>query len=236
MESVKAMSPTMTGVSLVPITCIMLPVSMAVGFFMTKTGRFRWALWSGWIIMTLGNGLLILFDTHTATVKWVCIFVVLGLAHGLTLMPLIFGLQAMAETKDVAFAAAMYAFLRTFGQSVGVAIGGAVFQNLLAKHLKEANLPAAIATNAEGYVATLTNMPASDPIRLQIEQAFTLSFQGIFEVGVAISGFGLLCSLGVAHYSLDRHLGSAHLLTRTHAKNVAEADLSRGNSGDQLRE
>ena len=47
---------------------------------MTRFGRFRWAVWLGWLVTLGGTGLLILLDVTTKTYAWVLIFVVVILA------------------------------------------------------------------------------------------------------------------------------------------------------------
>ena len=162
-ESVKDFSPTVTGVSMIPLTGALLPTSVIVGRLMTRTGRFRWAVWLGWAVSIAGTGLLILLDVHTRTYAWILIFTVDGLGHGLILMSLNFSIQAMSDTHNVAYAAAMYTFARTFGMCIGVATGGAVFQNQLKKHLADLGLQSAVATNAKGFVAKHQALPKGSP-------------------------------------------------------------------------
>ena len=85
-----------------------MPASVVISVLMTKLGKFRFAMWFGWATLVLANGLLILLDTDTPIVGWVFILITLGLGHGTTLTPLLFGPQAMAKTEDVAYSAAMY--------------------------------------------------------------------------------------------------------------------------------
>ncbi|TAQ90889.1 hypothetical protein B7494_g785 [Chlorociboria aeruginascens] len=215
LASVKSMSPIMTGVGLLPITGTLLPVSMGVGIFMTRTGKFRLPLWAGWAVMCISYGLLIILDRDSSTVRWVFIFLVIGVAHGLIMMPMIFGIQAMAKTEDVAYAAAMYAFLRTFGQSIGVAIGGTVFQNLLAKRLADSGLPVEIAKTAEAYLAKLNAYPINSTFRIQVTDAYAVAFHGTFGVMLGAAALGLICSLGIASFSLDRQNESQHVLQKS---------------------
>lgn len=212
--SVKNMSPIQTGLGLLPVTVVLVPASMTVGILMTRTGKARWALWGGWAIACLAYGLSILLGEHTSTVGWVFILIAQGIAHGLILMPVMFGIQAMAESKDAAYAAAMYLFIRTLGQSLGVAMGGTVFQNLLTRHLQDRGLPTSIAKDAEGYVKTLWALPATSTLRIEVTHAYVLSFHGVFGVMCGIAGLGLLCSLGVKRFSLDRANESQHVLQK----------------------
>lgn len=213
-ESVKGNNPTITGVSLPPYSITMVPTRVIIGRLMTRFGRFRWAIWFGWLVTLLGTGLLILLDINTRVYAWVLIFVVLGIGNGLILLYLNFGIQAMADTRNVAYAAAMYTFVRTFGMCLGVAVGGAVFQNELEKHLVEYSLPGAkaIANNGEGFVATLNALPKDSVQPAAYISAYACTFRKVFEVLTAIAGFAGVLSLLIKEYSMDIELDSEHIL------------------------
>lgn len=214
LASVKNQSPIQTGVGLLPTTIALTPTSIIIGILLTRTGRIRWALWSGWAFACLGYGLLIILDEKTPTVGWVFILIVVGLAQGFLLNTIMFGVQATSEPQDVAYAAAMYAFSRTFGQSIGVAIGGTVFQNLLAKHLQDQGLPTSIAKDAEGFVKTLRALPLDSVFRAQVIHAYVQAFHGVFGVMLGIAGLGLVLSLGVGKLSLNKPNESQHVLRK----------------------
>lgn len=46
-------------------------------------------------------------------------------------------IQAAGRPQDAAHSITFYAFIRVFGQSLGVAIGGVVFQNQIQKELRK---------------------------------------------------------------------------------------------------
>lgn len=208
----KQRSPVLTGLGLFPITCALLPGSVVVGIVITRIGRFRWAVWAGWVVTTIAAGLLTLLDVDTSTVTWAAIFVVVGLGHGLLLNSLNFTVQANAQIHDVAFAAAMYAFLRSTGMAVGVTIGGTVFQNMMQQELANEHIPIDIAKNAEAYIAILTTLPATSALKQGVLRAYVRGFQGVFEVMTVISGLGLLSSLLIASRTMDEAIDSEHVL------------------------
>ena len=123
------------------LTITFLPTSVIVAVAITKLGRFRWAVWGGSWMTVLATGLLILLGKTTATVAWIFMFMICSLGHGLLLSSLNFAVQAIASSPDVAYAAAMYAFLRTVGMALSVAIGGTVFQNVLAQSSRMLDYP-----------------------------------------------------------------------------------------------
>ena len=218
LEAVKDLSPTLTGVGVLAISCGLFPSSTFVGIVVTRTGNFRWAIWTGWIITTLGTGLLLLFDTHSSTATWVGVFFVVGLGQGFLLNALGVSAQAAASSGDVSYAVAMYSFMRTFGMTIGVAIGGSIIQNRLPRYLESAGIATEIsldiAKNADGYVTILRQMPTSSPHRQVIVGAYAQAFRVVFGVADVMSGLGLVASLAIRHHNMDKELESEHVFRR----------------------
>ena len=236
LESVKNYSPTITGVALIPITGALLPVSVVIGRLLTRFGRFRWAIWLGWAVIITGTGFLILLDVNIAVHAWVLIFVVVGVGHGLILMSLNFSVQAMASTRNVAYAAAMYTFTRTFGMCLGVAVGGAVFQNELKKRLGDSHLQTSVANDAEGFIASLKTFPQSSPEYQSYILAYADSFQTVFVVLTAIAGLGGLLNLFIKEYTMDKELDSEHVLRKGKVSSDLSLELKRYEEGRTSRE
>ncbi|KAF8253207.1 MFS general substrate transporter [Wilcoxina mikolae CBS 423.85] len=214
LSSVKSLSPTMTGVGLFPTTCGLLPSSLIVGILISRIGRFRWAIWTGWVVTILATGLLILWGTTTSTASWVLILLLLGLGHGLLLNSLNVSVQAIARTEDVAHATAMYTFLRSFGMCLGVAIGSAVFQNVLDASLAAKGLPEGIAKDATGFLSVLKGMEEGKK-KHDILEAYAEAFRGLFRVltGISVVG-GLAAGLVDSGHTMDKELSSEHVLRR----------------------
>ena len=208
-------SPIAAGVLLFPASCFMLPGSAVVSQLITRFGHFRWAIWSGWVIATLGCGLLIFFDQHTSLGVWIAALLVWGLGNGIVLSAINFGIQAIVDTEDTGRAAAMYAFMRTLGMAIGVAIGGTVFQNLMAHRLRDLYLYADIAKIAEGYIDSLEKLETTNPVSAHgVTEAYVHGFQGVYIIMTAISGLGLIATSFIKHHSMDVILVSRYQLDR----------------------
>lgn len=65
-EAVQGYTPIFSGVAILPETGLVAPISVIAAFLCTITGRYRWALWGGWMFKTLGSGLLFLLGPHTS--------------------------------------------------------------------------------------------------------------------------------------------------------------------------
>jgi MFS family permease len=212
--SVKLTSPTTSGVNLLPVTCFLLPGSAIVSILITRLGHFRWAIWTGWVVTTTGCGLLRLLSQNTSTAVWATAFVIFGLGNGIVLSSVNFGIQSIAHTEDSGRAASMYAFMRTLGMTIGVAVGGTVFQNFMSNRLEELGLPTQIAHDAEGFIRALHTLAMNDPTRIGALKAYVEGFHGVFEVITGISGLGLLASLVIKRHSMDKILESRYSLRR----------------------
>jgi len=164
------------------------------------------------------------------------------------------GIQAISHVEDAGRAAAMYAFMRTLGMSIGVAIGGTAFQNVMANKLDDLGLPEAIAHDAEAFVAQMAVMDPTDPIRVGALEAckcaslplFSLSvltprtdvtgFHGVYWIVIAASIAGFILSLGIKKHSMDKELGSDFVLHGGRGSNalLIARDPATGQSTDAL--
>lgn len=210
--AVRATTPTQSGVNLLPISGCLVPGSIVVSILASRLGRFRWAVWSGLVLTVAGCALLQKLDDDTSTGLWVVIFAVFGIGNGMMLTSVNVAIQAISKTEDCGRAAAMYAFMRTLGMSIGVAVGGTVFQNFMSSKLDDLHLPESIAHEAEAFVAELDRMPAQSPTRIGAIEAYIHGFRGVFWIMTAMACVGLVASFFIQHHGMDRILESRFML------------------------
>ena len=215
-SAAKLVSPFHTGIDLLPVVVLTVPSNIICSALVTRFGTYRWAIWLGYGITTIACGLMIMFDEHTRTAVWASVLCVLGLGLGLPLSSVSFATQAsVVDTRDSGRAAAMYAFMRTLGMTLGVALGSTIFQNLMKRKLRELGLDETIASQAEGYVEEmLRTLPADDPLAINALKAYAYGFKGVFVTMTGIAGAALLVSGLVKHYSMDKLLDSRFKLEK----------------------
>ncbi|KAM7207898.1 Major facilitator superfamily domain containing protein, partial [Naviculisporaceae sp. PSN 640] len=233
--AVRFTSPTQSGLNVFPVTCFLLPGSILISLLTTRLGRFRWAIWSGWVLAALSCGLFYYFNETTKTVVWAVILAVFGIGHGMLLTSVNVGIQAISNVEDAGRAAAMYAFMRTLGMSIGVAIGGTVFQNLMTKKLEELGLPVEIAHNSEAFVSEMALMDRNDPVRVGALEAYVKGFHGVYWTitGCAVAAF--LVSLVIKRHSMDKLLTSKFVLKGARASTLAALTAVEPNEADLIR-
>lgn len=208
-ETVKEFSPILAGVAMFPQTFTVAPAAMFVGAMIAITGRYRWAVWSGWVLTTFGMGLLIYIKAETSTVAWIFLNLVPGLGTGILFPSMAITVQACSSNEDQAYAVSMFSFLRAFGQTVGVAIGGTIFQNQMKKNLLSYPLLADMASeyskDASGLVEIIKAMPDGD-MKHQLQVSYTDSLRYIWIVMTVFAALALFSSLWLQAFPLDRAL------------------------------
>lgn len=206
-EGVKDYTPTIVGVAVFPETFTVAPASVIVGIAISITGRFRWALWIGWLLTVLGMGVLCVLSPDTSIPAWIFMNLVPGMGLGMLYSSLAYATQASAEQVDVAFAAAMYTFSRSFGQSIGVAVGGVIFQTQLKAKLTAysdlAGNATELAQNASSLVQIIKAMPKDLPERKMIVSAYADSLKVVWAVMAGLAFVALVLSCGTEALNLN---------------------------------
>ncbi|CAD6445510.1 d6134ba7-fb2d-4805-85f3-4c175fa7df22 [Sclerotinia trifoliorum] len=205
-EAVQGYTPIISGVAVLPETSFVAPMSVIVGILVAKTGRYRWALWTGWALATFGAGLLYLLNPSTSIVQWVFLNVPISIGTGMLFPAMALGNQAASRPQDAGHAAAFFAFDRVFGQAIGVAIGGVVFQNRIRENLLSYPLLKDMATEYSKDATALVKLIKDMEVGLeksQLKEAYADSLKMVWMVMCALCGAAFVSSLFVKGYSLE---------------------------------
>ena len=226
-EAVKGQSPVIAGVSLLPDTFTVAPAAMMTGIFVSITGKYRPAIWIGWGLSVLGAGLFYLMDVDTSVVKYVFLNLPYGAGMGILFPATSFPIMAANSNKNQAFAVSMYTFVRSFGQAIGVAIGGVIFQNQMRKKLLAYPLLAGKADeysqNASGLVRILKELP-DDLYKLQLRHAYADSLKVVWATLCGLAALAFILSFFIEEIPLDRELETEQGFRDTAKKSDTEKD------------
>ncbi|KAL4930378.1 major facilitator superfamily domain-containing protein [Aspergillus undulatus] len=213
-QAVKEFGPILTGVALFPQTFTVAPSAIFCGVLVTLTGSYRWGLWVGWSLSILGLGLLTLLEPHTSTASWIFLNIPSGLGLGFLTAAIVCTVQASATNKNLTVSVAMVVFFRAFGQAVGIALGGVIFQNRmryeLGQYAEWRARAQELSQDAAALVTIIQEMDGSNPEQKlgkeHLQQAYTDSLRVIWAFMAGVAGVGLLLSFWVKKYDLDRAL------------------------------
>ncbi|WP_078630433.1 MDR family MFS transporter [Streptomyces roseochromogenus] len=152
LQVVHGISPTLSGVHMLPMVVGLLLSSTASGQIVSRTGRWKVFPVTGTAVTAFGLLLLHRLDEHSPTAEMSACFFVFGLGLGLVMQVLILIVQNAVSYEDLGVATSGATFFRSIGASFGVAIFGTVFASRLGDKLaaafKGVSLPPGVSANA----------------------------------------------------------------------------------------
>ena len=194
-QVVRGISPTISGLYLLPLMAGLLVVSIASGQIISKTGKYRFFPIAGTALMTLGLYLLSLMGVASSTLQDAAYMLVLGMGIGGVMQVLVIIVQNGVPHSELGVATSGATFFRSIGGSFGTAIFGAIFSNVLvgnlARHLHGISLPHGFSA-ADATPALLSHLPAA--VHAGFVAGYAESIQTVFLVAVPIAALAFLAT------------------------------------------
>jgi EmrB/QacA subfamily drug resistance transporter len=210
-QFVEEVSPTESGLYLLPLMGGVIISSVGSGIIVSRTGRFKWLVIGALVVLAVG---LYLMTGLQATTEmpglWALMFVV-GLGVGPTLSIFTIIVQASVPFSRLGVATGNLTFFRQVGASVGLAVVGTVFADAFSERLRPELEAAGLPEQSAGMVAEfalsggadltqvtdvsladqLAQVPALagivDQVVAGIYQAFSLAIGDTFWIGLAVT-------------------------------------------------
>ncbi|MFF2507023.1 DHA2 family efflux MFS transporter permease subunit [Streptomyces sp. NPDC058067] len=183
LQVVQGVSPTMSGVHMLPMVLGLLLSSTASGQIVSRTGRWKVFPIVGTGVTAIGLLLLHQLDENSSTTEMSAYFFVFGLGLGLVMQVLVLIVQNAVSYEDLGVATSGATFFRSIGASFGVAIFGTVFATRLTGKLTDAlagrTLPPGVDVNA--LKADPRGISALPPaVRAPVLHAYASSITDVF--------------------------------------------------------
>ncbi|MGH3356411.1 MAG: MDR family MFS transporter [Nocardioidaceae bacterium] len=216
LQVVDGMSPTISGLAMLPMVVGIFSTSISSGLVMTRTGRYK--IFPVMAAVTITVALLLLSSLDVDTPYWqtaVAIYV-MGAGLGLQMQVLVTVVQNSVDRRHMGSATSSVTFFRQMGGSFGTAVFGAIITSQVAAYLAELlpGLPPAQMPSTSD-VEAIQQLPPE--VREPVVQAFSLSMHDAFLAAVPVVVVALL----VAALIKERPL-----TTRQSAAAEAEAEAT----------
>ena len=187
-QVVRGLSPTASGLQLVPLMVGLLAASIGSGQLISRTGRYKRFPILGTAISVVGLLLLSRLKPGTGSFEAGAYMLVLGVGLGFTMQVLVLAVQNSVPYSQLGVATSSATLFRSIGGSLGTAILGAVFANRLADELA-AKLPkgsAGAASLASGQIdpEQLKLLPAA--LHDSYVHSFTDSISTVFLIAAVV--------------------------------------------------
>ncbi|MFJ8583742.1 MFS transporter [Streptomyces sp. NPDC093595] len=183
LQVVRGVSPTMSGVHMLPMVLGMLLTSTASGQIVSRTGRWKVFPVAGTAITALGLVLLHRMKESSSDAEMSVYFFVFGAGLGLVMQVLVLVVQNAVAYEDLGVATSGATFFRSIGASFGVAIFGTVFTSRLTSKLEAALAgqevpPGASADRLAADPRAITDLPPA--LRPDVLHAYATSITDVF--------------------------------------------------------
>lgn len=207
-------SALISGVLILPLIMGFSAASASGGFILSYLGRSNPIIWTGYVLWTAGAGGRIAFGENSSVGLIVGCLLIEGFGIGWVFQPVMIALLANNRKEDRAVVTSLRNFLRTTGGAIGLAIGAAIINNVLA-----ASLPSHISSaNALQLTTVLNELSAED--RDAIRGAYMKGLKIVFQLGCPLSGVCLITSL----FLTDVPLATAYDRYKTDTEKKAETE------------
>ncbi len=232
LQVVHGVSPTVSGVYLLPMVLGLLITSIGSGQLIARTGRYKVFPIVGTAVMAVALFLLSTLDETTPTWLMNVYFFLLGFSLGLVIQVLVIAVQNAVSYADLGAATSGATFFRTIGGSFGVSVFGAIFANELAAQLTAVFAspalagklppglrPAAVQANSSALKA----LPAE--VRQAILHAYSLALHPVFLTAVPVAVVAFILSWFLREVPLRTATGEASPAAETLRRSASAADL-----------
>ena len=201
LQVVDEMSPTRSGLAMLPMVVGLFSTSIAAGRIMSRTGRYKVFPILGSAVVVVG--LLMLSQLTSTSPYWFAglSMYVLGAGLGFTMQVLVTIVQNSVDRSDIGVATSSVTFFRQMGGSFGTALFGAILSSRLSVHIGDAMAQApAGAAAAAGKVGDVVNNVQAikalpEPVHGLITMAFSQSLHDTFLSAVPLVAVAFVVSL-----------------------------------------
>ena len=234
LQVVHGVSPTVSGLYMLPMVLGMLLTSIGSGQFIARTGRYKVFPIVGTAVLSIALFLLSTLDETTPTWLMTVYFFFLGASLGLIIQVLVIAVQNAVNYSDLGAATSGVTFFRTIGGSFGVSVFGAIFANQLTAQLSGAlagkRLPPGFSiASVQANAAALKALPAD--LREAILHAYSLALQPVFLTAVPVAAIAFILAWFLREVPLRTAAGAPAPAAETLRSSASAADLGEALGG-----
>ncbi|NUR08104.1 MAG: MFS transporter [Nocardioidaceae bacterium] len=214
LQVVDGMTPTESGLAMLPMVVGIFSTSIAAGQIMSRTGRYKYFPIIGSAVVV--GSLLMLSTLDSSSPYWFAglSMYVMGAGLGFTMQVLVTVVQNSVERSDIGVATSSVTFFRSMGGSFGTALFGAILSSRLTVHLADAlqGRPGAgsvAGSEVANDVQKINALP--EPLHGLVTGAFSSSLHDVFLSAVPL----VLVAFAVAWFLKEKPLATREAPTPT---------------------
>ncbi|KAJ2899835.1 MFS transporter [Zalerion maritima] len=200
-QAVELETAILSAVSLLPTVIISVVVAAVSMMMVPLFGGYVWLLRLSWVILTLGTGLLALFDVGSSSSIRYGLPILWGQGVALLRLNLLPMQASVKNVDDTGLAIGQFLAIRMFGGLVGLTISSAIFNNVFSASISDtavqltgALAPLKDASNAVNFIDKLRSLEVPLATLDQVLRVYLKCFRTIFYTMTGLSALGLVTS------------------------------------------
>ena len=188
LQIVRGVSPTQSGLELLPLMVGLLTASVVSGRRITTTGRYKRFPIAGTAITALGLASLSTLGADTPYWRTSLFMLTLGIGIGLVMQVIVLAMQNSVDPRDMGVATSSATFFRSLGGTFGTALFGTVLANRLASEMAARLPPSALHGVNPGQLTGSPQVIAALPpaVRGPVISSFVSALSTVFVSAVPI--------------------------------------------------
>ncbi len=196
-------SSIMSGILMFPFSLGSSVVSIASGFYISRSKKYRGLIVGSYLLSALGYGLIASLDDTSSRAQQEIYLLIAGFGCGSLFQAPYIALQASMPVADMPASTSTLGLIRSLGGTTGISMAGTIFASLLKRRLP---LIAGYAPTSANLTSDVTGLTQIVPlaVRAQVLHAYTRSLNAIWFLGAPLSFVGFVLCLFLKHYALDQ--------------------------------
>ncbi len=209
-EAVVGDKPLRGAVEALALSFTVTPFAIIAAFAIDYVRKYCWAVWVGWILTTIGMGLMSILTLGTKQVDRTGLQIMLGIYLGILFTALSIPMQASVKVDDSGLAIGTFVFARQMGAVVGLAIGSAIFTNLFNHKLPDI-LPDELSDLNQGnaaisLISELRHLGLNSEDLAPVLLAYADALRGVLYALTVIAAIAFIATLFMKDLSLESEM------------------------------
>ncbi|KAF9238661.1 MFS general substrate transporter [Melanogaster broomeanus] len=208
-------SPIQSGVFSLPVLLTQVVQNWVAGVIVSRTGRYRTIVYTGFSVSAVGCGCLSTVTASTSKALLVFYMLVAGVGIGQTMQTTTVAAQASVPRKDMSVVTAFRNFMRLLGGTLSLAVGSTLINNSLRNVLSTLSLtPSAMKTIIDNPTILGSNASPSQLASLGLTPSqaayallhgYTAGFRILFILNACLASVATITSIFmIKHKELTR--------------------------------
>ncbi|KAI1381880.1 MFS multidrug transporter [Hypoxylon crocopeplum] len=185
-QVVRNVSPTPSGVYLLPSILGQLVSSAMSGILVSKTGYCLPLVLLSGIMVAIAGGILSLLDSNTPTAQWVGYQILLGFGRGIGIQMPMIAVQAALDPDMMPIGMSLIIFSQTFGASIFLTVANVVFNDQLKSAISHL-APKVSTDDITGAGATVFRAFVPEEYIPLVLEAYTGALNSVFYLSSALA-------------------------------------------------